>query len=375
MTTRLVLVGLGHAHLFVLEAAARGRLNGVDLTVVTGDAAHVYSGMVPGWIRDRYTRNDLSLDVPALCAWAGARHVAQHAVGLDEAARQVRLANGESCAFEWCSVAVGSRPAGLQQVPGAAQHALPLKPLANVAQLRDRLDALAARGSGSVTVVGGGLAGLEVAFAMRTRLDARLGSARSRDVSVAILTRDTTLLPDRPALAARVQRALVRRGITCRVDVMIDAVHADHLQLGRAADVSSDLTVWATGAEPPAWLRESGLPTDARGFLLVDEHLRTGATHVFAAGDCATPRVRPDTAKAGVYAVRMGPVLARTLAATVAGRRLPAPYTPQRHFLTLIDTGDGRAIAHRAGWTAEGRWVMTWKDHLDRRFVRRFQSR
>lgn len=375
MSTKLVLVGLGHAHLFVLEAAARGRLGNVALTVVTGDDTHVYSGMVPGWIRDRYTGAQLSLDVPALCAWAGARHVAHHAVGLDAEARSVRLANGETCAFDWCSLAVGSRPAGLQQVSGAAQHALPLKPLANVAQLRDRLDALAARGSGAITVVGGGLAGLEVAFAMRTRLDARLGATASRDVSVTILTRDARLLPDRPVVAARVQRALDRRGIACRAHVAIDAVHVDHVQLASAATVPSDLTVWATGAEPPAWLRASGLPTDARGFLLVDGHLRTGASHVFAAGDCATPRSRPETAKAGVYAVRMGPVLARTLGAVASGRALPAPYTPQRHFLTLIDTGDGRAIAHRAGWTAEGRWVMWWKDALDRSFVRRFQQR
>lgn len=375
MIARLVLVGLGHAHLFVLEAAARGRLGNVALTVVTGEDTHVYSGMVPGWIRDRYTRDQLSLDVPALCAWAGAQHIAQHAVGLDPDARSVRLANGDTCAFDWCSVAVGSRPAALQAVPGAAQQAIALKPLANVAQLRDRLDALSARGSGAVTVVGGGLAGLEVAFAMRTRLDARLGPTASREVLVTILTRESTLLPGQPALATRIQRALARRAIGCRTDVAIEAVQQDHVQLANGGVVPGDVTVWATGAEPPSWLRETGLPTDARGFLLVDGHLRTGASQVFAAGDCATPRIRPETAKAGVYAVRMGPVLARVLADAIAGRPLPAPYTPQRHFLTLIDTGDGRAIAHRAGWTAEGRWVMRWKDALDRTFVRRFQRR
>jgi selenide,water dikinase len=392
MTTRLVLAGLGHAHLFVLEAAARGRLAGVDVTVCTGDDAHVYSGMVPGWIRDRYVRAELALDVDALCRRAGATRVPHHVTGVDPRARIVRLADGGSVAFDLCSIAVGSRPAGLTAVPGAAEHALALKPLANVAQLRDRLDRLAASGRGAVTVVGGGLAGLEVAFAVRARLAARADAARGdaarwpdarpARLAVTVLAREPQLLPSRPRLARRVGRALARHGIVALGDAEVTRVEAGAVHLADGRRVASDLTLWATGAAAPAWLAETGLATDARGCLLVDGHLRAVAvagaasgpwTAVFAAGDCATPLAAPATEKAGVYAVRMGPVLARTLAAAAAGRALPAPYVPQRRFLTLVDTGDGRAIASRGRWTAEGRWVAWWKDRLDRGFVQRFE--
>jgi selenide,water dikinase len=376
VTTRLLLVGLGHAHLFVLEAAARGRLPGVALSVCMGEDEHVYSGMVPGWIRDRYRADELALDVDALCAWAGAARVPQPVTGVDAARCVVQLADGDTVGFDRCSIAVGSRPAGRDTVPGVAEHALTLKPLATVATLRERVDVLAASGGGAITIVGGGLAGIEVAFALRARLDAareRSSSAPHR-CSIAVLTQDASLLSARPRLAARVRHALARREITLHTGADVVGVDASAVALASGTRVPSALTIWATGASPPAWFRSSGLATDARGFLRVNGHLQVeGTPHVFAAGDCASLADWPDTPKAGVFAVRMGPVLARTLAAAVEGRPLPPPYTPQRHYLTLVDTGDGRAIASRGAWTAEGRWVAWWKDQLDRRFVARFQ--
>jgi NADH dehydrogenase FAD-containing subunit len=96
---------------------------------------------------------------------------------------------------------------------------------------------------------------------------------------------------------------------------------------------------------------------------------------VFATGDCAS---WPGHAlpKAGVHAVRMGPVLAGNLRAALLG---PADagvlkaHRPQRHFLALLATGDGRAIASRGPFGAEGAWAWRWKDRIDRRFLRQFE--
>ncbi len=48
-------------------------------------------------------------------------------------------------------------------------------------------------------------------------------------------------------------------------------------------------------------------------------------------------------------------------------------YKPQGDFLTLLNLGDGTALGAKWGRSFGGRWVMTLKDRIDRRFMRRFQ--
>jgi selenide, water dikinase len=77
--------------------------------------------------------------------------------------------------------------------------------------------------------------------------------------------------------------------------------------------------------------------------------------------------------KAGVFAVRQGPVLARILVAAMAGRPLPA-FEPQRDYLRLVALGPKRAIAVKHGRALGGLGpvgALLWrlKDGIDRRFV------
>ncbi len=92
---------------------------------------------------------------------------------------------------------------------------------------------------------------------------------------------------------------------------------------------------------------------------------------VFAVGDCATVTHDPRP-KAGVFAVRQGSILARNLRARARGRPLAA-HKAQRHYLVILSTGDGAAIAGRRSWfAAEGAFVWRWKDWIDRRFMAMF---
>ncbi|MEP7384494.1 MAG: FAD-dependent oxidoreductase [Gemmatimonadota bacterium] len=373
MPPRLVLAGLGHAHLFVLEAVRAGRLPPCDLVVCSGERRHVYSGMVPGWLAGRYTLDELSLDTASMVRDAGGRWRDSHVMAIDPSARLLTLVDGTTESYDVCSIAVGSAASGMS-LPGVADHAFPLKPLRAVEAIGARLDAIAREGGGAVFVIGGGLAGVEVALALRARA-ASQGAATS--IRVAIVSRDASLAADgHPRLSRQLQLACERHGVELLLQTHPVQVRADSIALQRGDarfDRETDLVVWATGAESLPWLRESGLPVDERGSLLVNDQLRSvGDRRVHAAGDCATLATAPGTPKAGVYAVRMGPYLASSLANALGARHAAAPFHPQRRFLALVNTGDGRAIASYGAVVAEGKWAMRWKDWLDRRFIARF---
>ena len=76
--------------------------------------------------------------------------------------------------------------------------------------------------------------------------------------------------------------------------------------------------------------------------------------------------------KAGVYAVREGPIIAQNIISYLKGESL-TPYTPQRSFLSLLITGDERAIGTKFGMSWSGKWVWKMKDYIDVGFVNLFQ--
>jgi selenide,water dikinase len=128
----------------------------------------------------------------------------------------------------------------------------------------------------------------------------------------------------------------------------------------------------ATPATPHPWLAASALANDERGFVRVDDHLRSVShAHVFATGDCATQDGHPHP-RSGVYAVRQGPPLAYNLRAAATGMPL-RPYRPQPLALALISTGTRHAVAVWGPIAFEGDWVWRWKDRIDRRFMRRYR--
>jgi selenide,water dikinase len=366
----LVLVGGGHAHIQVLRRWAMVPVPGVRLTLVVDRPIAVYSGMVPGLVAGQYSRQDLEIDVRPLAMRAGARCLVAAATGLNVAEGRLILDGRPPIAYDTVSFDVGSTLADLDR-PGVRAHAIATRPIGDFVRRVDAaLAAFRGRPAVRAVVVGGGAGGVEVAFALAARLR-RDGAAR---VQVRLLESAPRVLPGYPAgVARRVEAAAAARGVEIRAGVRVERVDADAVHLAGGERVPADLVMWVAGAAALPIFAGSGLPTDEEGFVRIRPTLQAlGHDAVFAVGDCAAWTAGPGLAKAGVYAVRQGPVLAHNLIARLRGHRLRA-YRPQRDFLSLLNLGDGHAIGAKWGLSWQGRAVFGLKDRIDRRFVRRFQ--
>jgi selenide, water dikinase len=366
----VVLVGGGHTHIQVLKSWAMAPPPGARLTLVVDRPIAIYSGMVPGLVAGQYARPELEIDVWPLARRAGARAIVARAVGVDADERRIALEGRPPLRYDTASFDVGSTVTGLD-LPGVREHAVPTRPIADLVDRVDHLVAsLRSRPRPRVIVVGGGAGGVELAFALRARLE-REGA---RDPSVTLLERGPALLPGYPRAATRRAEDTARtRGIAIRCGAVVTSVGPDHVALEGGERLDGDAFVWVAGAASRPLFARSGLPVDARGFVRVRDTLQVvGRDELFAVGDCASLEGHADLPKAGVYAVREGPVLVQNLRARLAGRALRA-YRPQRDYLSLLNTGDGRAIGSKWGMAAEGRALFRLKDWIDRRFMRRFQ--
>lgn len=377
MSRRLLLVGAGHAHALVLREFAHSPPPEVALTVVSPTALAPYSGMVPGWLAGTYRFEDICIDFRTLAAAAGAEFVQEAVVGLGAGQRQVRLASGACLSYDLLSLDIGSS----LSPPLACSQVMPLRPISRLRENWEawltKWQAAPAGQAGRVVTVGAGAAGVEVMLAVLARLRAL---RPDRPIAAHLVSRSPRPLPGfAPAAVRAAERALDRAGVLIHPGT-------DWQGSSVAAECGpDDLLLWATGAQAHDWLREAavrhaagdqtvlgGLGLDADGFIPVDTMLQS-VTHptIFATGDCAHWIEGGNLPKAGVFAVRMGPVLARNLRAAL-GQGRAAAYRPQRHFLALLATADGRAIASRGHLGAEGAWVWHWKHHIDRGFVSRF---
>jgi selenide,water dikinase len=327
--------------------------------------------MLPGHVAGLYPREAMHIDLARLAGRGNVRLVHDEAAGFDRAGRRVILAAGAPVAYDVLSIDIGIAP-DLSGVAGAAEHALGVKPIGDFLAKWDALKAraLGPGGPRRIAVVGGGAAGLCLVFAVAATLR-REAAARGLDAGRFAFHLVSAAAPPElnPGMRRAALRALERHGIALHAGAPAVAVDPAGVTLAGGGRIPADAVLIATQAAPPPALRASGFATDAHGFLALRPTLAVeGETDVFAAGDCATVLAHPRP-KAGVYAVRQGPPLARNLRRCLRGEAL-APFVPQARHLVILSTADGRAIAGRGDWLAyEGRAAWWLKDRIDRRFM------
>jgi selenide,water dikinase len=370
----LVLIGGGHSHVAVLKSFGMRPIPGVRVTLIARDVLTPYSGMLPGFVAGHYRYEECHIDLGRLAAFAGARLYHDEAMGIDRTAKRVLCAGRPPVAYDVLSLDIGSRPKQVE-VPGASEHATPVKPIDRFAARWQRILARVTEDDRPLRlgVIGGGAGGVELTLAMRHRLRRALTEkGQDPDRLRFVLVTAGTLLPTHNARVGRIFRRLLEaRGVELHLESEVVAVDPGRVRSARGAEIPLDEILWVTDAGAAPWLKDSGLDCDGAGFVRVRDTLQTVTDPgIFASGDVAAVVNHPRP-KAGVFAVRQGKPLAENLRRALTGRE-PRPFTPQRKFLALISTGDKCAVASRGTWAAEGKALWRLKDWIDRRFMRKY---
>ncbi|XP_031108221.1 alternative NAD(P)H-ubiquinone oxidoreductase C1, chloroplastic/mitochondrial [Ipomoea triloba] len=238
----------------------------------------------------------------------------------------VHLESGLAIEYDWLVLALGAE-ARLDVVPGAAEYALPFYTLEDALSADEKLRDLERKNFGkdspiSVTVVGCGYGGVELAATISERLRDR-GIVQAINVEKTILpsapegNRETAL---RVLSSRKVQLLLgyfvrcIRKAVKGEVDhddpantVSVHATTAHHsesviLELQpserglQGQIIESDLVLWTVGSKPLLPELEHGdypyeLPLNGRGQAETDETLQVkGHPRIFAVGDASALR-------------------------------------------------------------------------------------
>ena len=240
-------------------------------------------------------------------------HRGDGAMTVDRAARTVTLASGRVLPYVWLAIATGTRARRLPHLP---------EQLANVHVVRLATDAERLRaawaGNRSLTVLGGGFIGLEVA-----------ATARALGKPVVVLESAPRLMQRSvsPELSANVERVHRDSGIDVRTGIAVGGfeVQGDRLVALEAGGerLPIDTLLLGIGAVPEHTLA-SACGIDCDNGIVVDEHMRTSDPQVLAIGDCTNFPEPTSGRRLRLESVQNANDQAKAAAATILGT--PQPY-------------------------------------------------
>lgn len=358
---RLVLVGAGHAHLYLLQHASRLARAGIHTTLVA-PRWFDYSGVASAIAAGGRDPAEGRIDVAALARTGAVEHLPSLVTAVDITARTVTTSDGARVEWDVISFNIGSVAGGSLAVADTSA-VIGVKPLGDLARLHERLARPPTGRGHRITVIGAGPSGIELAAHLAARPDIeRVHLLESGPCIGAFLPRRA---------ASRVVALLEGRGVRILTGVEVEQVSDDAVVLGDGTRLCHDTAVLATGLTPPPLATQP--PLGGRGGFPVRATLQhSDHDDVYAAGDCADflpvslPRI-------GVHGVRQGPVLLAALEASTSGA--PAPvYRPQRQALSILDLGAGTAVAVRGRWWWLGRGSLALKRRIDRRWLAGYRS-
>ncbi|CAD7949890.1 unnamed protein product [Amoebophrya sp. A25] len=424
----LVLLGGGHSHVHVLKMLAMQPLRNTRVTLISKDVMTPYSGMLPGHVGGMYSKREAHLDLFRLARFARVRFIVGEVEKIDFGNRELHLKptrntvqgeiryttpgdHGEEVSitspidgqiggrgpssstrppvkFDVLSINVGSVPEMPNDNLAKSEHITAVKPIDRLSNAWTKVQKQDFK---KICIVGGGAAGVEMAFAMNQTLN--FDNCKGKDdkknpVQILLLHTGEELLPGHGAPARKlVTELLAEKQIQVHTDCTADKVVPETKQLvtKEGERFKFEHCIWCTGGRPPVFLTDSlkkhrFLQDEKDGTLLVNTHMQSVSDpDVFGAGDCVTieGHKRP---KAGVFAVMAGMTLFNNLRIHMENK-LSSPstkkpfenYFPQTEWLGLLNLCDGTALASRGeNLAVRGSWLLELKDYIDRKWMAQY---
>lgn len=232
-------------------------------------------------------------------------------------------------------------------IPGVADNAIGLKTIEEATAIRDRIltnfDKAATLPAGperarllTVTVVGGGFAGIEVFAELRSFASAllkRYPEIDFEETKFHLVEAMGRIMPEVALETSHwVLKNLDQRGATVHLDTQLKSAEGGVIQLSTGESFESDLIIWTAGVMANPSIKNSDLPIEERGRLRVRADLRVGHDDVivegaWGAGDATAV---PDLTGGGVggfcvpnaqHAVRQGKLMAKNIVAVLRGEK------------------------------------------------------
>ncbi|MBM7554357.1 NAD(P)/FAD-dependent oxidoreductase [Thalassobacillus pellis] len=356
MTSRMILVGGGNAHLQVLQKLLEEHSQNVEVLLISPSSRSYFSGMLAGFAEGIYTKEQISFDLRSLCKRAGIHFIQKEADRIYPEAHKLVCRDGAVYPFDYLSLDLGS-DYGEEMLSAQRTGDKPL--IERLEGLRDTTNPL---------IIGGGAASMELALSIQAykRKTPIKGNVR--------LICEGKILPGSPKLTSKKMARLLRKsGVQFWENEHIKSTHDGYVLTDKNNKVRHTGIVGRETHEPNPIMKKSSLPLDKEGFILVNSFLQlAGHPNVFAAGEGAAILGEENMLKNHYCSIRQGEVLWNNILHLVHQEELEQFQPPKRNTFVL-STGFKEGFLLYGGMSMNNKQTWKMKNKMDKSFMDGFQ--
>jgi NADH:ubiquinone reductase (H+-translocating) len=217
---------------------------------------------------------------------------------LDMELKVVHIKNQEPLSYDSLVIALGCTDS-YHDILGAPEYSCSIQSLSATRRTYQQINDI--RPYGHLTIVGGGLSGVELA--------AELRESRA-DINIRILDRSNSVLSAFPGKLQEYVASWFRdHDVEMRSHICITSLEQGIIHNGNEP-IFTDVTVWTAGIQPVELVQRMKLPKDQQGRLIVNEwHELPDAPQVYVIGDCSSQPFSPSAQLAGEQGKQVAEVI------------------------------------------------------------------
>mgnify|MGYP001445883835 FL=1 len=360
---QLVLVGGGHANIQVLKELCMKNYQGLHTILVSKEYHATYSGMTPGFFFNKFSQQEIDIDLQRLCFNAGATFIKDEVIDLDLQQNKIKLLKYPSIHFDICSLNTGSISNNQNLNIVNFSNCINVKPISDLVKKLPEIDQVISRENSCISIIGSGIAAYEISFSLKQRY--------SDKVKINIIG-DKHLSEKNINKQTKRKLNQIARDMGIRlIEGRVERIKSDYLVLSNNEIIKSNLNLLSTGADILPWIAKTELLKSESGFVAVNKFLQSvNFENIFVTGDIADIEGF-QRSKSGVMAVRQGQILKKNIFLKIQNKNM-VKFKAQKNWLYLIGTYHNKAILNYYSISIHSRWCWYLKVLIDKNFIKRF---
>ena len=359
----LILIGGGHAHLMLMMEYGKKPIPNTRITLISNELDTPYSGMIPGYIEGIYSWREAHIDLYKLSMKLNIRFIHSEVINISGKNKKVYLKKRPSLSYDFLSINSGIQ-SDFSRIKGAKKYSLPVKPISKLASnFLKEVD-----NYNSIAFIGGGAGAVELALALRKRF-----KNKKSTLKITIVTGESGLLK---SFSKKTQTLTHSSLDNANINVIEKKYILEITKYGLITSdnksIKVDKCILSTNAMAPEWLQNTDINLNEKGFIKVNKSFQTNFEFIFAAGDIIDFN-KMNLDKAGVYAVRAGKHLAKSIKRFILNKPMYF-YKFDKNYLALIGLANGYAIASKYSLSNCLKINHHLKKYIDKRFIKKFNN-